>query len=122
MHLKIPINIGSRAVPACLPLSNMGGNFLVGKLMTTSGWGSLQDSQDGPFPTNLRFVKVPGISNELCNEMYSKGNRSISPDEVCAGEILEGGIDSCYGDSGGKLILRLYFINMSHFTASYLIN
>ena len=106
VHLKKPIEFGPRAVPACLPTSKMAGDFLANKTMTTSGWGSLQDNRAGPYPNNLRFVKVPGVTNELCNEMYSKEGLSIRPDEICAGDAVKGGIDACYGDSGGKLILE----------------
>ena len=106
VHLKKPIEFGPRAVPACLPTSKMAGDFLANKTMTTSGWGAVLDSREEPTPNNLRFVKVRGVTNELCNEMYSKEGLSIRPDEICAGDAVKGGIDACYGDSGGKLILE----------------
>ena len=106
IHLKKPIEFGPRAVPACLPTSKMAGDFLANKTMTTSGWGAVLDSRDEPTPNNLRFVKVRGVTNELCNEMYATVGDFVRPDELCAGDVVEGGIDACYGDSGGKIILE----------------
>ena len=100
VHLKKPIELGPRAIPACLPTVKMAGDFLANKTMTASGWGALQDDWlDGPFPNNLQFIKVQGLTNELCKEMYSPAFH-IRPDELCAS------IGACYGDSGGKLLLE----------------
>ena len=100
VHLKKPIELGPRAIPACLPTVKMAGDFLANKTMTASGWGALQDDwMDGPFPNNLQFIKVQGVNNELCKERYSPAFH-IRPDELCAG------IGACYGDSGGKLLLE----------------
>ena len=106
VHLKKPIEFGPRAVPACLPTSKMAGDFLANKTMTTSGWGVMQDSQEGPYPNSLRFVKVRGVTNELCNEMYGTIGDIVRYTELCAGDVVKGGIDACYGDSGGKIILE----------------
>ena len=106
VHLKKPIEFGPRAVPACLPTSKMAGDFLANKTMTTSGWGAVLDSRDEPTPNNLRFVKVRGVTNELCNEMYAAVGDIVRHDELCAGDVVKGGIDACYGDSGGKIILE----------------
>ena len=97
VHLKKSIELGPRAIPACLPTVKMAGDFLANKTMTASGWGSMQDSRGGPYPNNLRFVKVQGLTIELCNEMYAG---FIRPDELCASN------GACYGDSGGKLFLE----------------
>ena len=95
-----PVEIGARAVPACLPPTggSMGGDFLAGKTMTVSGWGTL--SSGGSQPDELHSVNVPGITNAKCNQAYSGG---ITTNMLCAGNVANGGIDSCQGDSGGKL-------------------
>ena len=119
IHLEKPVDIGPRAVPVCLPTSRLGGDFLVGKQMTVSGWGILNGTinENDTFnanmtltqliswlsPTNLQVVKVPGISNEECEQKY-KGEGLISSAELCAGDLNVGGIDSCSGDSGGNLL------------------
>ena len=96
LHLNSPVQIGTRAAPACLPTSALGGDFLAGKTMTVSGWGTL--SSGGGQPTVLHSVDVPGITNSQCNQLYG----SITNAMLCAGNVNNGGVDSCQGDSGGK--------------------
>ena len=100
LHLDTPVQIGQRAVPACLPPYSFGGEFLVGKTMTVSGWGALSEGSGGP--SVLHSVKVPGISEEQCNREYD----GITEYMLCAGKT-GGGVDSCQGDSGGKSSLTL---------------
>ena len=102
VHLQSPVEIGARAVPACLPPTDgaMAGDFLAGKNMTVSGWGAL--SEGGSQPIELHSVSVPGITNFECNQAYSS-IQSISDAMLCAGNVEYGGVDSCQGDSGGKL-------------------
>ena len=95
LHLSTPVDIGPRAAPACLAQSSMGGDYLVGKTLTVSGWGALSEGKGGP--SVLHSVGVPGITNAKCNKVYG----SIQPAMLCAGTAA-GGIDSCQGDSGGK--------------------
>ena len=66
--------------------------------MTVSGWGTL--SSGGSQPTVLHSVDVPGITNAQCGQAYS-GIRNAM---LCAGDVANGGIDSCQGDSGGKIL------------------
>ena len=102
--LKEPVQLGARAVPACLPESTeFGGSFLDDKTMTVSGWGVLR--RGGDSPTELHSVDVPGISNEQCANLYRPYGDRITEDMMCAGHA-NGGIDSCQGDSGGKKILN----------------
>ena len=94
VRLSEPVQLGARAVPACLPDDSFGGNFLDDKTMTVSGWGST--SQGGSQAQVLMSVDVPGMSNQQCGNAYS----GITNAMLCAGRD-EGGIDSCQGDSGG---------------------
>ena len=75
----------------------MVGNFLDDKTMSVSGWGALCSGCSSP--DALHVVNVPGVSNDVCNQRYGGG---ISDEMICAGSV-NGGIDSCQGDSGGKL-------------------
>ena len=73
--------------------------------MTVSGWGTLEPG--GSQPKVLHSVQVPGIPFAQCEQAY-KGNLTV-PESVlgsmmCAGRVAEGGIDSCQGDSGGKVL------------------
>ena len=96
LHLNVPVTLGPRAAAACLPTASMGGNFLAGKTMTVSGWGTT--SSGGSQPTKLHSVDVPGITNAVCSNSYS----GITAAMLCAGDVANGGVDSCQGDSGGK--------------------
>ena len=99
VHLREAVQIGTRAAPACLPGSNLGGNFLSGKTMTVSGWGTL--SAGGSQPNVLHSVNVPGLTNSQCDSAYGGG---ITSAMLCAGNLQNGGVDSCQGDSGGMHI------------------
>ena len=106
LHLKEPVEIGPKAVPACLPTSKHGGDFLAGKTLTTSGWGvTRNETHDWD---KLRFVKVSGVTNAECQKMYNAfpdiyPNITIHAAELCAGDTEVGGKDACQGDSGGNI-------------------
>ncbi len=74
-----------------------------------AGWGAT-DPYGTVLPTNLMEVSLPVISNTACNEafrdLFSLGNNVdiISGNMFCAGYV-EGGKDSCVGDSGGPFII-----------------
>ena len=105
VHLKESVEFGTRAVHACLPTLKMSGGFLVNKTLTVSGWGLTIPGDWESSSNNLQFVKVPGISNKVCKELYVEENMTegITDAVLCAGDIKEGGVDSCQLDSGGKL-------------------
>ena len=98
LHLDRPVQLGVRAVPACLPSTNFMGNYLNGKNLTVSGWGAL--SEGGWGPDVLHSVGVPGMTNAFCNQP-SFYDGQITDAMLCAGQP-SGGIDSCQGDSGGN--------------------
>ena len=104
LHLKTPVKLGTRAIPACLPPAYMAGDYLVGKTMIVSGWGTL--SQGAQSPDVLHSVSVPGISNKQCSRRVKWGANLIGPMSLCAGG--GGGVDSCQGDSGGR---KSYYLN-----------
>ena len=63
-----------------------------------TGWGTL--SQGGSQPQILQEAQVPIVTRRECRKSY--GNSRITDRMLCAG-YSKGGIDSCQGDSGGKL-------------------
>ena len=66
-----------------------------------SGWGATSQGSAGS--TELLKVKVPLVTNAICNSA-SAYNGQIAETEICAG-FAEGGKDSCQGDSGGPLVI-----------------
>ena len=82
--------------------NEFGGGDLDSATMTVSGWG--RKASGGESPNELHSVDVPGISNSQCQDAYTA--EQISDAMMCAG-APEGGIDSCQGDSGGKLFSKL---------------
>ena len=72
-----------------------------GTLATVSGWGTL--SSGGTSPDALQYVDVPVVSEAECEAAYGAGD--ITDGMICAGDTVNGGIDSCQGDSGGPLVV-----------------
>ncbi|KAH9512862.1 Neurotrypsin [Bulinus truncatus] len=83
--------------PACLPDKST--PYSTNLNCDVSGWG---DSGDG-LPDVLKFAKVPIIDQKKCADLYKK--YTITSRMMCAGYI-EGGIDTCNGDSGGPLLCK----------------
>ena len=96
VHLKEPVKCGNTVIPACLPPTWMGGDYLGGKSMAVSGWGKLVEG--GTQPKVLHKISIPGLSISECINIYGG---LITDSMMCAG-IQEGGTDACQNDSGGN--------------------
>ncbi len=73
--------------------------------VTAGGWGDLNPAPTGPpsYPMSLHAVRMPLVSDSLCEAQYALIEQPITPRMICAG----GGrshLDTCYGDSGGPLL------------------
>jgi secreted trypsin-like serine protease len=73
---------------------------------TASGWGDVNPAPGhaASYPTSLRAVKLPLVSESTCEGQYATIEQSITSSMICAG----GGsarMDTCYGDSGGPLLV-----------------
>lgn len=68
-------------------------------LLEVAGWG-ITDS--GEPASELRYVEVPHLSDAECASAY--GSEFHPESMMCAGDLVNGGIDSCQGDSGGPLM------------------
>jgi trypsin len=83
--------------------SSEGALWAPGVLVDVSGWGSTSES--GNTVDTLRRASVPIVADSTCVDDY---NNAIPPEDVdpatmvCAG-YESGGVDTCYGDSGGPL-------------------
>jgi trypsin len=75
---------------------------LAGQTATTIGWGSTSPSGE-TYPERLQEVNLPIISNSTCETAYPG---LITGAMLCAGYPY-GGKDSCFGDSGGPLMVKV---------------
>ena len=76
-------------------------------MATVSGWGWNNENQDiGDRADKLQKAKVKVWNNENCQQSFRDVGKKnvISKSQMCAG-YKNGGIDSCWADSGGPLIL-----------------
>jgi secreted trypsin-like serine protease len=71
-----------------------------GTVEDISGWGST--SEVGGTVDTLRAASVPIVSDSTCGSPLIYGSEFQPATMVCAG-YLAGGVDTCYGDSGGPL-------------------
>ena len=93
--------------PVCLNAPDLG-NFDpqgVGDVAITcvaTGYG--RTSYNGQLSNFLQQVRVPLLNFERCISKNYK-NLNLKKDvQICAGDLIYGGIDACQGDSGGPLI------------------
>ncbi len=81
-------------------------------LATVSGWGDTRaeapgsQGLDGSYPSDLRAVQIPLVPASTCGAAYADpfSSQPITSRMLCAG-APEGGRDSCFGDSGGPLLV-----------------
>ncbi|GHJ41738.1 trypsin-like serine protease [Streptomyces sp. TS71-3] len=66
---------------------------------TIVGWGSA--TENGPQQRYLLKATVPFVDDTTCNNAYS--GDLVPSDEICAGYLSTGGVDTCQGDSGGPM-------------------
>ena len=73
---------------------------------TASGWGDTNPTpgHTPSYPTSLRSVQMPLVSEALCEEQYGAIEQPIVPSMICAGGSRSH-VDTCYGDSGGPLVV-----------------
>ncbi|MEI5102792.1 serine protease [Streptomyces sp. PmtG] len=72
-------------------------------VFTVAGWGATRESAT-QIPRHLRKAKVPFVSDATCGTAYPRG---FTPqEEICAGYVETGGVDTCQGDSGGPMFRK----------------
>ncbi|MEV0714174.1 trypsin-like serine protease [Asanoa sp. NPDC050611] len=71
---------------------------------TVAGWGATV--QGGGQSRYLRKATVPFISDSTCAAQGGSYSGLIPNEEICAGVLPGGGIDTCQGDSGGPMFKR----------------
>ena len=103
IKLNQPVTIGGSgaSTTGLIPLVSASSGDFAGINSWVTGWGATESQPN--YPTELREVQVPIITNALCNDA-NHYNGGITSSMMCAGYEL-GGKDSCQGDSGGPLVV-----------------
>lgn len=68
---------------------------------TIAGWGA--DKEGGDQQQKMLKASVPFVDDATCKGAYSE---LIPGEELCAGLMDKGGVDSCQGDSGGPMFRK----------------
>ncbi|XP_068952615.1 granzyme A-like [Petaurus breviceps papuanus] len=97
-----------------LKLPQSGKDVKQGTVCQVAGWGQMVNKPI-KFPDTLREVNVTVIDRRICNDKDHYNLKPfIGPNMICAGNI-NGGKDSCNGDSGGPLICKNSFTGITSF-------
>jgi len=103
LTLDTPIDLTrSCATPICLDESYA---VQSGQTCTVAGWGLTDENGSTPSQT-LQSVSLPAFNGTDCPLVFPGAGSTYFSDvdnQLCAGQPNLGGVDSCYGDSGGPL-------------------
>ncbi|WP_327380185.1 MULTISPECIES: serine protease [unclassified Streptomyces] len=69
---------------------------------TVAGWGAA--TEGGGQQRYLLKANVPFVSDATCQQAY--GSDLVPSQEICAGYVSAGGVDTCQGDSGGPMFRK----------------
>jgi secreted trypsin-like serine protease len=97
--LETPATLGASIAPIDIAGNDEAALWADDELQDVSGWGSTESS--GGVDT-LRAASVPIVPDSTCGAPGIYGTDFDPASMVCAG-FLEGGVDTCSGDSGGPL-------------------
>uniref|UniRef100_A0A1W7RJX4 Snake venom serine protease n=1 Tax=Agkistrodon contortrix contortrix TaxID=8713 RepID=A0A1W7RJX4_AGKCO len=101
IRLNRPVRNSAHIAPLSLPSSSPS----VGSVCRVMGWGAIT-SPNETYPDVPHCANINIVDYEVCRAAH--GGLPATSRTLCAG-ILEGGIDSCKGDSGGPLICNGQF-------------
>uniref|UniRef100_A0A1W7RCX8 Snake venom serine protease n=1 Tax=Agkistrodon contortrix contortrix TaxID=8713 RepID=A0A1W7RCX8_AGKCO len=96
IRLDSPVRKSAHITPLSLPSNPPS----LGSVCRIMGWGAIT-SPDETFPDVPHCANINILDYEVCRVAFPR--LPATSRTLCAG-ILEGGIDSCHGDSGGPLI------------------
>ncbi|MFI0778688.1 S1 family peptidase [Streptomyces sp. NPDC021212] len=68
---------------------------------TVAGWGAA--TEGGGQQRYLLKATVPFVDDATCKSAYSE---LVAGEEICAGKMANGGVDTCQGDSGGPMFRK----------------
>ncbi len=103
LHLESPAVLSSLVSTITLASPTDTSQVAPGVTSTVTGWGYTSETS-GVTVDALREVQVPIVSYATCMAGYGGQFQLSDAYHLCAG-LAAGGKDSCYGDSGGPLIV-----------------
>ncbi|XP_076035710.1 urokinase-type plasminogen activator-like [Oratosquilla oratoria] len=98
------IKFNSHVRAACLPSSST--QYVEGTYCSVTGWGSMDPDNIYNTSDSLQAIRVPLVSDKVCQDNEVHGPKRLTPGMVCAGH-MDGRSDACIGDSGGPLICEI---------------
>ncbi|CAN9511246.1 unnamed protein product [Ophioblennius macclurei] len=113
LRLNQEVHFNKEVRPVCLPRVHTQGfppDPTPSSLGVVAGWGISNPNvtSDLGWPADvLQYVKLPVVPQDECEASYTSRSVSynISDHMFCAG-FLEGGHDTCLGDSGGAFVVQ----------------
>jgi secreted trypsin-like serine protease len=96
IRLSSPINSPLLKIATDTSLHN--GNF------TVAGWGAA--TEGGSQQRYLLKASVPFVDDATCASAGGSYSGLIPNEEICAGIMSTGGVDTCQGDSGGPMFKK----------------
>lgn len=105
LKLDREVKISDYVRPVCLPEKPAHKSlFMPRKFGRVVGWG-YRVSQDsvGQFANVLKEICIPTIGNDRCKAAFQDEGYIVTRKMLCAGQV-QGGKDSCHGDSGGGFV------------------
>ena len=103
LRLAAPMNIETSKIAMLATTDTENVWSGAGACAAVAGWG-LTIQRTG-LPGHLQAVNVPIVNQQDCRAAYTPTHDIQAKAHICAG-YMPGGKDSCYGDSGGPLIVR----------------
>jgi len=97
LRLSTPLNYNGHVLPIKLAKTDPELN----RTCVVAGWG-LTNAKKNDMSTFLKFASVSVLNSEICRKLHKMYKKELSENMFCAGR-LEGGSDTCTGDSGGPL-------------------
>ncbi|XP_077406772.1 transmembrane protease serine 9-like [Vanacampus margaritifer] len=99
LRLSSPVTFTDYIRPVCLASNSS--VFNNGTDSWVTGWGTIQDGVPLPFPGTLQEVEILVLGNRQCGCLTGAG--LVTDNMICAG-FLDGGKDTCKGNSGSPMV------------------
>jgi secreted trypsin-like serine protease len=118
LKLTEPVELSKYIQVACLPVPQSSFYPDPGMTALAAGWGVT--SFGGEQPRSLRNVRLNIFEGEMCNDIFPETPKNWDT-QICGG-VLEGGIDTCQGDSGGAIYTLEIVDGVSKYIASGIVS